>query len=101
MHVSSYCQAWTLKQPCRAVAVREANCAWLIVDQGLMIAALQVDLRLVFDTVVDHRIKPITLTGRRNRAGPTVIEQFFDFVLGGELDIQAELCPEIVYAYVV
>jgi len=61
-----------------------------------MIAAFQVDLRLVLDTVVDHRIKPIALTGWRNRAGQAVIEQFFDFVLGGELNIQAELCPEIV-----
>jgi hypothetical protein len=70
-------------------------------NQRLMIATLQVNLRLVLDTVVHHRIKPITLTGWRNRAGPTVIEQFFDFVLGGELNIQAKLCPEIVYAYVV
>jgi hypothetical protein len=61
-----------------------------------MIASLQVHLRLVLDTVVDHRIEPIALTRRGNRAGQAVIEQFFDFVLGGELNIQAELCPEIV-----
>ena len=31
LHKLAHCpQAWTLKQPCRAVAVREANCAWLI-----------------------------------------------------------------------
>ena len=29
-------------------------------------------------------------------AGQAIIEQFLDFVFGGELNIQAELCPEIV-----
>src|SRR5262245_45475528 len=65
-------------------------------NQRLMIATLQVHLRLVVDTVVDHRIKPVALTGWGNSAGQAVIEQFFDFVLVRQLNVQAKLRPEII-----
>jgi hypothetical protein len=39
-----------------------------------MISALQVNLGLIIDAVVDHRIEPIAFAGWRNRTAHTVIE---------------------------
>jgi hypothetical protein len=63
--------------------------------QRLMISTLQIDIRLILNAVVDHGIEPIAFTGWRNCTGHAVIEQFLDLVLGRQIDIRAELSPEI------
>jgi hypothetical protein len=54
-----------------------------------MISALQVDLRLLFDAVVDNRIEPVALADWRN--GTSHLEKLFDFMLCCQVHVQAEL----------
>ena len=44
-----------------------------------MITAIQVDLRLCLDVVIDDDVKPIALAGRRNGALSAVFEQLLNF----------------------
>ena len=42
--------------------------------QRRVIAALQVNLGLILDALVDHRIEPISFAGWRNRTAHAVVE---------------------------
>src|SRR6476620_6523868 len=66
------------------------------VNQRLVVSALEIDLRLFFDAVIDNGIKAVAFSNWRNGAGHAVIEQIFDLVLSCKVNIQAELRPEVV-----
>jgi hypothetical protein len=61
-----------------------------------VISALEIDLRLPFDAVIDNSLEAVTFANWRNGARYAVIEQLFDLVLGCQVNIQAELPPEVV-----
>jgi len=52
-----------------------------------MISALQVDLRLLFDAVVDDRIDRVAFADRRNGTRRAIIEQLFNFILRCQIDV--------------
>jgi len=58
--------------PCRRREGRELGMAHM--NQSRVISALQVDLRLLFNAVVDNRIEPIAIANWRNRTRRTVLE---------------------------
>jgi hypothetical protein len=74
--------------PCLLCAGGELRMSQM--DQCRVITALQVDLRLCLDAVVDNDIKPIALAGRRNGALSAVFEQLLNFLLGCQSNIEAK-----------
>jgi hypothetical protein len=64
--------------------------------QRRVISALQIDVRLIFDAVVDNSIETVAFANWRNGAWHAVLEQLFDFMLGRQIDVQAELYPEVL-----
>jgi hypothetical protein len=65
-------------------------------NERRVVSALEIDLRLPFDAVIDNSLEAVAFANWRNGARYAVIEQFFDLVLGCQVDIQAELPPEVV-----
>ena len=85
--------------PCRRGKRCELRVAHM--HQRRVIAALEINLRLLFDAVVDNGIETVAFANWRNGAWHAVIEQLFDFVLGCQINVQAELHSEVLQANVV
>ena len=68
-----------------------------------MITTLQVNLGLILDAVVDHRIEPIAFADWGDRASHAVVDfkQLLVFILVCQINIPAELNPEVVLGGVV
>src|SRR4029077_6830199 len=66
------------------------------VNERRVVSALEIDLRLPFDAVIDNGLEAVSFANWRNSAQYAVIEQLSDLVLGCQVNIQAELHPEIV-----
>src|ERR1700730_11500555 len=64
-------------------------------DQGRVVSALEKDLRLLLDAVVDNEVQPVTLSDGGNGASRAVLKQIFDLTLCRQVDVIAELPFEL------
>src|ERR1700676_4683898 len=60
-------------------------------DQTLVITRLEIDLRLLGQTVVDDGVHAVGGAERRDRAALTILEQGADLLLGGEAKTAIQL----------
>ena len=70
-------------------------------NERRVVSALEIDLRLPFDAVIDNSLEAVAFANWRNGARYAVIEQFLDLVLGCQVNIQAQLHSEVLQANVV
>jgi hypothetical protein len=60
-------------------------------DQRLVVAALQIDLWLPPDAVVDDKIETVAIADRGYGAMSAIPEQLIDLIFAGEIDGVTEL----------
>jgi len=60
-----------------------------------VIAGFQIHLRLLLDAIIHDDIEPVAFADRRHRAGGTVPKQTTELPFIGEIDVFAELPPEV------
>lgn len=65
------------------------------VNERLVIAALEIDIGLCGDAVIDDHAHAVRRTDRRYRATDTVAEQSLDLLLGCQLDVPVQRCLEV------
>ena len=64
-------------------------------NERRVVAALEIDVGLAVDAVVDDDVEPIALADRRDSAARAVAKQALDLALGGEVDVLAELLAQV------
>ena len=64
-------------------------------NQGPVIAALEIDLGLLVNAVVDQRVQAVAFADGGDGAAHAVLEQFFDLEFRRQPDIIAELPSEL------
>src|SRR5260221_12348761 len=95
------CSVVRAKAPVRCIGRQPRKLRVTHMKQRLVIASFHIDVRLCLDAVVDDDIQPVAFADGRNRTVYAVAEQLIDLGLIGQVDVVAELLPQVRQADVV